>query len=89
MQQHKPGRWSRGDVVRVRLDLDAAAGLSWVVVSDPIPAGATILGSGLGRDSALLTEGERGARRTWRCPCLANVERADDFNAALLAHLGG
>jgi SSS family solute:Na+ symporter len=27
-------------------------------VSDPIPAGATILGSGLGRDSSLITSGE-------------------------------
>src|SRR5690606_36320815 len=31
---------------------------SWVVVSDPVPAGATILGSGLGRDSAMATAGQ-------------------------------
>ena len=29
----------------------------------PVPAGTTILGSGLGRDSAIMTEGERN--RSW------------------------
>jgi uncharacterized protein YfaS (alpha-2-macroglobulin family) len=33
--------------------------MSWVVVSDPVPAGATILGSGLGRDSAIATRTEK------------------------------
>ena len=32
--------------------------MTWVVVSDPIPAGAAILGTGLGRDSLLATQGE-------------------------------
>jgi hypothetical protein len=38
----------RGAVLRVRL-----------VVSDPLPGGATVLGGGLGRDSAIATQGER------------------------------
>lgn len=46
-------RWSRGDVLRVRLEIDARADMSWVVVSDPVPGGAALLGSGLGRDSAI------------------------------------
>jgi hypothetical protein len=46
-------RWSRGDVLRVRLEIDAQADMSWVVVSDPVPGGAALLGSGLGRDSAI------------------------------------
>jgi alpha-2-macroglobulin len=37
-----------------------------VVVADPIPAGATLLGSGLGRDSAIATQGER--REGWAWP---------------------
>jgi alpha-2-macroglobulin len=45
--------------VRVRLEVDAQSDMGWVVVDDPVPAGATILGSGLGRDSALLTAEER------------------------------
>lgn len=35
--------WSRGDVLRVRLEVDAAADMSWVVVSDPLPTGAAIV----------------------------------------------
>jgi uncharacterized protein YfaS (alpha-2-macroglobulin family) len=30
-----------------------------VAITDPIPGGATILGSGLGRDSAIATQGEK------------------------------
>ena len=33
--------------------------MNWVVVDDPIPAGAAILGTGLGGDSQLATSGER------------------------------
>ena len=44
-------------MARVRVEVDAQADMTWVAVSDPVPAGATILGSGLGRDSAIVTEG--------------------------------
>ena len=57
--QKTPGVFSRGDVARVRLTITASSEASWVVASDPIPAGATLLGSGLGGDSALLTAGEQ------------------------------
>jgi uncharacterized protein YfaS (alpha-2-macroglobulin family) len=63
--QKDPAKWSRGDVLRVRLEVDAQADMSWVVVSDPVPAGATILGSGLGRDSALATRTERREGSAW------------------------
>jgi hypothetical protein len=59
VQQRTPGRWSRGDVARVRLAVDAQSDMTWVVVSDPIPAGSTVLGRGLGGDSTLLASGER------------------------------
>ena len=55
VEQKDKSRWSRGDIVRVHLDIDAQSDMTWVVVSDPVPGGATILGSGLGRDSALAT----------------------------------
>jgi uncharacterized protein YfaS (alpha-2-macroglobulin family) len=58
------GGWRRGDVYRVRLDLEAQTDMTWVVVSDPIPAGATILGGGLGGDAALLAADEESAGRT-------------------------
>ena len=59
VEQKDRNRWSRGDVVRVRLEIEAQSDMTWVAVSDPVPAGTTILGTGLGRDSALMTEGER------------------------------
>jgi hypothetical protein len=78
VSQRTPGAWSVGDVVRVRLDVDAEADATWVVVSDPIPAGATILGSGLGGDSVLATEGEAGAQAPWDAPWEAFTERGDE-----------
>ncbi len=65
VEQKRPGVWSRGDVMRVRVEVDAQSDMSWVVVSDPVPGGATVLGSGLGRDSALATRGERREGRAW------------------------
>ncbi len=41
VEQKDKARWSRGDVVRVRLEIDAQADMTWVVVSDPVPGGAT------------------------------------------------
>ncbi|MCL4799531.1 MAG: alpha-2-macroglobulin [Burkholderiales bacterium] len=65
VEQKTPGEWSRGDVLRVALELEAQSDMTWVVVSDPIPAGAAILGTGLGRDSRLLARGERRAGLAW------------------------
>jgi uncharacterized protein YfaS (alpha-2-macroglobulin family) len=53
VSQKAAGRYQPGDVVKVTLDIRAQSDMSWVVVDDPIPAGATIQGSGLGRDSAI------------------------------------
>ena len=64
VQQANPklpaGQYSRGDVLRVRLEVTGQADMTWVAVTDPVPAGATILGSGLGRDSEIATRGETG-----------------------------
>jgi uncharacterized protein YfaS (alpha-2-macroglobulin family) len=56
VQARHPGRLTRGDVLRVTIAIDASAERNWVVVSDPVPAGATILG-GLGGQSAMLAAG--------------------------------
>ncbi len=58
LQQAQMDKLQRGDLVRVRLEVQANADMTWVALSDPIPAGASILGSGLGRDSAIATQGE-------------------------------
>ncbi len=69
IEQKIAGKWSKGDVARVHLEINAQSDMTWVVVNDPVPAGSTILGSGLGRDSAMLTkkESEKGwAREVFR-----------------------
>ena len=45
--------------------VDAQSDMTWVVVSDPVPGGATILGSGLGRDSSIATSTEKRAGNAW------------------------
>jgi alpha-2-macroglobulin len=57
--QKTKGTWSRGDIMRVRLECEAQADMGWVVVNDPIPGGAAILGTGLGRDSQIARQGEK------------------------------
>lgn len=58
VSQAVPGRWSRGDVMRVRLTIAARAPVEWVVINDPVPAGATILGGSLGGRSQMLAGSE-------------------------------
>jgi len=72
VEQKEKGVYSRGDIVRINLEIDAQTDMSWVVVTDPIPGGATLLGSGLGRDSAISTGGERPSGSAW----LAYEERS-------------
>ena len=66
VERKEQNRWSRGDILRVRLELESQADQTWVVVSDPVPTGATILGKGLARDSEILTQGEE--RKGWVWP---------------------
>lgn len=65
VEQKDKARWSRGDVMRVRLEVEAQSDMTWVVVSDPVPGGATLLGSGLGRDSTIATSGEKQSGTAW------------------------
>jgi uncharacterized protein YfaS (alpha-2-macroglobulin family) len=63
-------------VARVHVEVEASADMSWVAVTDPLPAGAAILGTGLGRDSTLLSGPPAGAGRPSLRP--AYEERAFD-----------
>jgi uncharacterized protein YfaS (alpha-2-macroglobulin family) len=65
VEQKKAGVFSRADVLRVRLEVQAATDMTWVVLADPVPAGATILGTGLGRDAAIATGTERQQGGGW------------------------
>jgi uncharacterized protein YfaS (alpha-2-macroglobulin family) len=78
VEQKKQGAWSRGDVARVHLDLDAQSDMTWVVVDDPVPAGASIQGSGLGGSSQLLTRGEKKQGDAWEA---YEERRFDAFRA--------
>jgi len=64
VERKAPDAWSRGDTVRVRIEIEALGDMGWVVVSDPVPTGATLLGGGLGRDSAIATQGEKREGRS-------------------------
>jgi uncharacterized protein YfaS (alpha-2-macroglobulin family) len=74
VEQKTKGQWARGDVYRVHLDIEAQADMTWVVVDDPIPAGASILGTGLGRDSQIAASGER--TRGWVVPAFQERTQA-------------
>ena len=60
VQVRKAGQLTRGDVLRVTITVDATAERNWVVVNDPIPAGATIIGD-LANQSQMLGEGGASA----------------------------
>lgn len=53
VQALTPARLTRGDVIKVTITVEASAERNWVVVEDPVPAGATVIGS-LGGQSAML-----------------------------------
>jgi uncharacterized protein YfaS (alpha-2-macroglobulin family) len=65
IETRQSGGWSRGDIIRVRLAIEAQSDMTWVVVSDPIPGGASHLGTGLGRDSRIAAQGEEREDRIW------------------------
>ena len=72
--QKTKGRLTRGDVMKVTITVDATADRNWVVVSDPVPPGGTIIGD-LGGQSQLLgtlgADGNSGMSPSY-------VERARD-----------
>lgn len=78
VEQKQKGSWHKGDVVRIHLEIEAQSEMTWVVVNDPVPAGATILGSGLGGDSRILTGNER--KQGWVWPAFEE-RAADSFRA--------
>jgi hypothetical protein len=60
LEQKEKGKWKRGDLLRVRLEMAAQSDMTWVVVNDPIPAGSSILRADMG-GSAILTAREKRA----------------------------
>ncbi len=52
-------RLTRGDVIKIRIEVTASAGRTWVVIDDPVAPGATIVGN-LGGQSQMLAESAQG-----------------------------
>ncbi|MBO9621753.1 MAG: alpha-2-macroglobulin [Sphingomonas sp.] len=76
VQSFAQGRYTRGDVVKVTITVEASAERNWVVIDDPVPTGATVIGGLGGQSEMLASEGgtsdgvspnwiERG-RDAWR-----------------------
>ena len=66
IQEKVAGKISRGDLWRITLTVDADNDMSWVALTDAIPAGARIIGDGDGRDSAIASLGEnRESHGAW------------------------
>jgi uncharacterized protein YfaS (alpha-2-macroglobulin family) len=59
LQRKDPAGISRGDVVKVRITVDAPVDRTWVVIEDPIPAGASII-SGGGQSALLAAQAQGG-----------------------------
>jgi alpha-2-macroglobulin len=57
--QKNPAYLTRGDVIKVRITVDASAERNWVVVNDPVVPGGTIIG-GLGGQSGLFAAAASG-----------------------------
>jgi uncharacterized protein YfaS (alpha-2-macroglobulin family) len=83
VEQKVAGKWSRGDVARVHLDIDVQADATWVVIDDPVPGGGTLLGSGLGGDDQISTGTEKDDQRGW----LAYQERSFEAFRAYYRYL--
>ncbi|HVI98134.1 MAG TPA: MG2 domain-containing protein [Sphingomonas sp.] len=60
VSQRQKGVLTRGDVLKVTIQVEATAERNWVVVSDPIPAGATIVGDLGGQSEMLAEQGSEG-----------------------------
>ena len=58
----------------VSSEINSGSSSTWVVVNDPVPPGAIILGRGLGGESASARHGEKRSGEAW----LAYQERASD-----------
>ena len=74
VEQKRQGKWTVGDVMRVRLELESTAVQTWVVVRDALPSGSSHIGRGLGRESSLAQREERSGGWTWP----SYVERATE-----------
>ncbi|HEX8241773.1 MAG TPA: MG2 domain-containing protein [Allosphingosinicella sp.] len=72
LERKRPDRLSSGDVLKVRITVEAPVDRTWVVIEDPVPAGASVI-SGGGGQSALLA-GQANGGDGWP----SYIERGND-----------
>lgn len=75
-------KWSVGDILKVVIEFESKADMTWVVVNDPVPAGASILRMGLGRESSIVADKRKTA---WLNPSFE--ERSFDSYRAYYEYL--
>lgn len=73
LERKRPDSLSAGDVVKVRISVEAPVDRTWVVIEDPVPAGASVI-SGGGGQSALLAGRASGGEGMWP----SYIERGND-----------
>jgi alpha-2-macroglobulin len=83
LRQQRAGQWSVGDLMRVRLTIEASQDLGWVVLSDALPPGGRVVGGGFGGESQLARAGEWRAGDAWP----AFEERGDEHWRAVFEWL--
>ncbi|WP_246052124.1 alpha-2-macroglobulin family protein [Leptospira idonii] len=54
IQRKVSGKWTKGDILKIRLEITADSDKTWVVLEDPLPPGSLHIGRGLGRESKIL-----------------------------------
>jgi uncharacterized protein YfaS (alpha-2-macroglobulin family) len=64
IEPRQPGRWSRGDLVRVRLTIEAQSDMTWAVVSARFPAERRTSAPAWG-DSRIAVQGDEQEGRVW------------------------
>jgi uncharacterized protein YfaS (alpha-2-macroglobulin family) len=100
VQARTPGVLTRGDVVKVTINVESSAERNWVVIDDPIPAGGTIIGDQGGQSKILADQGNGGGGfdfvalgsdgKVWNVEVgaqLAYVERGNDAWRAFFSWL--
>lgn len=60
LERKRPDRLSSGDVLKVRITVEAPVDRTWVVIEDPVPAGASIISSGGGQSALLAARASGG-----------------------------
>jgi uncharacterized protein YfaS (alpha-2-macroglobulin family) len=86
VEQQVPGRWSEGDVMRVTLHIVSHGDNGWLVIDDPIPSGAAILGKGLGGESVQAQQAAVIPRDLWWSRP-SYIERGSDSYRAYYARI--